>query len=203
MGYTVISPNYSLYPQAKFPDYINDVAKAVAWVFKNKNVCLTFEKMIIGGISAGSFISMMLHFDKRFLANVGVDESQIDGYIFDAGQPTTHFNVLRERGEDTASVRVDETAAIYYITDDYEINDRQKFLILVSDNDIPGRKSQNELLIDTMKSHGYSDECIDYRIIKGFGHAGYVHGLEGTTEYKGKKLHGYTEILDSFIKNEF
>ena len=34
---------------------------------------------------------------------------------------------------------------------------KQSFLILVSDDDIPGRRRQNELLIDTMKTHQYEE----------------------------------------------
>ena len=47
---------------------------------------------------------MMLCMDVRYLAAHGIDardRSQIAGYFCDSGQPTVHFNILRERGIDT------------------------------------------------------------------------------------------------------
>ena len=119
-GIAVVSANYRMYPAAKYPQYIEDAAKAVAWG-------LTHIR------------------------------EWIDGYIFDAGQPTVHYNILRERGIDPKSVRVDGAAPIYYLEGEQVRAKKQFFLIMVSDNDIPGRREQNELMIQTMKTHQYED----------------------------------------------
>ena len=34
-GVCVVSANYRMYPDAKYPDFLVDSAEAVAWVFKN------------------------------------------------------------------------------------------------------------------------------------------------------------------------
>ena len=122
-----------------------------------------------------------------------MEESQIHGYIFDAGQPTTHFNVLRERGVDTAAVRVDEAAPIYYLTEPYTANLQQKFLVISAGDDIPGRKEQNELLIRTMIAHGYEEEQITYKVMEGFTHAQYVWTRDEDGHYP------YATILGKFI----
>ena len=54
------------------------------------------ENLYVGGSSAGAYIAMMLCFDPAYLKPYGV--SNIQGYLFDAGQPTVHFRVLKERG---------------------------------------------------------------------------------------------------------
>ena len=59
---------------------------------------------------------MMLCFDKKYLSLHGIDSDSVKGYIFDAGQVTSHFNVLKEKGKDPRSVIVDKTAPLYYVT---------------------------------------------------------------------------------------
>lgn len=170
----VISPNYRMYPDFGYPAYLEDAAAAVACALKCVKDYANYGQVWIGGISAGGYISMMLHFAKDFLKNCGVDESMVHGYIFDAGQPTTHFNVLRERGMDTAAIRVDEAAPIYYLTEQYKANLDQKFWVICAENDFIGRPEQNQMLIKAMIAHGCEEKQIDYKVMKGFTHAQYV-----------------------------
>lgn len=93
----------------------------------------------------------MLCFDRKYLNNVGVRAEEISGYIHDAGQPTSHFNVLRELGKDSRKVIIDETAPLYYI------GEEQKYppmVFFVSDNDIFCRYEQTMLMIKTLESFG-------------------------------------------------
>lgn len=173
-GIIVVSPNYRMYPDYGFPAYLEDAAAAVACALKCVKEYADYGQVWIGGISAGGYISMMLHFAKDFLKNCGVDESLIHGYIFDAGQPTTHFNVLRERGMDTAAIRVDEAAPIYYLTEKYVANPQQKYLVICAENDFIGRPEQNQMMIKTMIAHGCEESRIDYKTMMGFTHAQYV-----------------------------
>ena len=194
-GIAVASANYRMYPAAKYPQYIEDAAKAVAWGLTHISEWIHYERVLIGGISAGAYLSMMLHFQPLFLKENNIEEERIDGYIFDAGQPTVHFNVLKERGKDPSSVRVDEAAPIYYLEGEHVRAKKQYFLIMVSDNDIPGRREQNELLIQTMKTHRYEGTQIDYYVMKGYTHAGYVDVKDASGSYP------YAEMLYEFIKN--
>lgn len=194
-GIAVASANYRMYPMAKYPQYIEDAAKAVAWGLTHIREWIDYERILIGGISAGAYLSMMLHFQPLFLKENGIEENRIDGYIFDAGQPTVHYNILKERGKDPGSVRVDEAAPIYYLEGERVKAGKQSFLIMVSDNDIPGRREQNELLIQTMKMHQYEDIQIDYHVMKGYTHTGYVNVKDANGSYP------YAEMLDGFIKS--
>lgn len=189
----VVSANYRMYPHIGYPVFIQDAAKAVAYSLECVKEYAEYGRVWIGGISAGGYLSMMLHFATDFLKEVGVDEAQIGGYIFDAGQPTVHFNVLRERGMDTQAVRVDEAAPIYYLTDPYTANLQQKFLVISADNDIPGRQEQNELLVKTMITHGYEPEQITYKLMEGFTHAAYVGQKDEEGHYP------YAAFLGAYI----
>lgn len=196
-GIAVVSANYRMYPEAVYPQYIEDAANAAAWSLKYIKEYIAYERIFIGGISAGAYLSMMLHFQPDFLARCGIDEGQIAGYIFDAGQPTVHYNILKERGMDPGSVRVDEAAPLYYLEGERSKKQEQKFLILVSDHDIAGRREQNELLMRTMETHGYEKSQIHYQVMHGYQHAGYENEKDNAGKYP------YAKLLIKFLENEF
>ena len=162
-GICVVSANYRMYPEAKYPEYLEDAAEAVKWVFDNIGRYGKANKIIVSGTSAGGYISQMLCFDKRWLEEVGLSNADISGYLHDAGQPTTHFNVLRERGLDHRRVIVDEAAPLYYIGLEKSYP-RMRFL--VSDNDMPARYEQIMLVIKTLKYFEYP-ETYDYKVMHG------------------------------------
>lgn len=148
-----ISINYRMYPDAKYPEYIEDCAAAVAWVFKNIGNYGKVNNIYVGGSSAGGYLSMMLCFDERWLAPYGIKPSDIAGWFHDAGQPTTHFAILqKERGMEPYRNVIDEAGPLYYI-------ERGKtyspMIFLVSDNDMPARYEQTLLTVETLRFFGY------------------------------------------------
>lgn len=163
------SVEYTMYPKAKFPDFITDCAKSVAYL-KN-NICRygKCKRLFVGGSSAGGYISMMLCFDERYFKNVGIAPSEIDGYIHDAGQPTSHFNVLKEFGKDSRRVIVDETAPLYFV------GTQEKYppmLFAISDNDMFARHEQTMLMIKTLEGFGHKDNVFLH--VESGKHSSYV-----------------------------
>ena len=153
-GIAVVSANYRMYPDAKYPDFLVDSAKAVAWVFANRKTYGKVTDIYVGGSSAGGYISQMLCFDKSYLAVHGISPMDITGFIHDAGQPTCHFNVLRERGIDTRRVMIDESAPLYHIGADPVY---PPMLVIVSDNDMQNRYEQTMLVMSTLKHFGHTE----------------------------------------------
>lgn len=174
-GIAVASADYRMYPDAKYPDFIEDAAAAVKWVRDHIDGYGKCEGTFIAGTSAGAYLSMMLCFDKKYLKKHGIDSGEITGYVFNSAQPTTHFNVLRERGKDTRSVVIDEAAPIYHIA---ENPNAAPMLILVSDNDIPNRLEQTNLFCNTLRQFGYDDNKIVFKLMKGYEHCSYNHGID-------------------------
>ena len=148
------SVEYSMYPKAKFPDFIEDCAEAVAWVFKHIKEYGECKGIYAGGSSAGGYISMMLQFDKKYLQKHGIDPTDLAGYIHDAGQPTAHFNVLKERGIDSRRVIIDNSAPLFHIGNGTKY---PPMLIIVSDNDMQNRYEQTMLVMSTLKHFGQGD----------------------------------------------
>lgn len=171
-GIGVAKVNYRLYPFAQYPDFIRDCAAALSWTKKHIDEFGKCRKIYAGGSSAGGYITMMLYFDKRYLAPFQLTPLDFAGFVFDAGQPTTHFNVLRERGIDPRRVIVDEAAPIYHIKD---YDGEPPVLIIVSGNDMPNRYEQTQLLMSTMLQFGYPKENIIYRYMESSDHCAYCN----------------------------
>ena len=161
-GIAVVSANYRMLPDYHYPDFLYDSALAVDYTVKYAKENLGLDKIYVGGSSAGGYISMMLCFDKRYLDSVGLDNSVIAGYLHDAGQPTAHFNLLKDRGLDSRRVIVDDTAPLYYIGLEKEYP-RMRFI--VSDNDMNNRYEQTMLTLATLSLFGYSN--YDHTVMHG------------------------------------
>ena len=107
---------------------------------------------------------MMLCFDPMWYAAYGVRPAQIAGYIHDAGQPTCHFNVLKERGIDSRRVIIDNSAPLYHIGNGTKY---PPMLFIVSDNDMKNRYEQTQLVLGTLKHFKYDESKIFYRLMHG------------------------------------
>ncbi len=76
-GYVVVVPDYRLYPEVKFPDFLIDGAKALRWTHDN---AATFggdpQQIFVMGHSAGAHIAAMLALDPQWLDGVGLDPAR-------------------------------------------------------------------------------------------------------------------------------
>ncbi len=147
-GIAVASAEYRMYPHAKYPDFIEDAAAAVAFTMKKAKELGGNGRVFVGGSSAGAYLTMMLCMNPSFLAAVGVSQDDIVGYYSDAAQMFTHFNVLREMGLDTRLQHLDEKAPMYYINENLKLRPVQ---LVYYTNDIPCRPEENELFYVAVK----------------------------------------------------
>jgi acetyl esterase/lipase len=86
-GYVAILPDYRIYPEARFPDFIEDAALAIGWIKRNAG---RFGgdpgQLFVMGHSAGAYIAAMLATDSSWLEPVGlVPGRDIAGLIGIAG----------------------------------------------------------------------------------------------------------------------
>ncbi len=85
-GYVAIVPDYRPFPDARFPAFVEDGAKAVRWVLDH---AADFggdpDRLYLMGHSAGAHIAAMLTLDESYLAAEGVPENSIRGTIALAG----------------------------------------------------------------------------------------------------------------------
>jgi len=73
-GYVVVIPDYRVYPQVRWPTFIEDSAKAVAWAKANvARYGGDPERLVLMGHSAGAYNAALLALDRRWLAAEGLD----------------------------------------------------------------------------------------------------------------------------------
>ncbi|OVE82535.1 hypothetical protein BVY03_00695 [bacterium K02(2017)] len=85
-GYVAVVPNYRLYPEVKFPEFVNDAAQVLSWVKSNiKQYGGNVDRVFLMGHSAGAHIAAMLALDERFIKSVGLKKRSIKGLIGLAG----------------------------------------------------------------------------------------------------------------------
>jgi len=85
-GFVVVIPDYRLYPEVKFPTFLDDGAAAVTWV---QNRIAVFggdpRRVVVMGHSAGAYNAAMLAFDCRYIEAAGGKHADLAGFIGMAG----------------------------------------------------------------------------------------------------------------------
>lgn len=83
-GYDIVVPNYRIYPQAKFPNFLEDNAKAAAFTAE------TFpgRKIVLIGHSAGAYNVLMLGLRSEYLRGAGVDRCETIAGVVGLAAPT-------------------------------------------------------------------------------------------------------------------
>lgn len=190
-GVAVVNANYRMYPKAKYPEFLEDAAEVVAQAFNNMKRYGNVEGIYVGGSSAGGYISQMLCFNRQLLAAYELSPMDVSGFVLDAGQPTCHYNILRERKIDTRRVIVDDSTALYHIGEDSEY---PKMFIIVSDDDIPNRYEQTQLMLSTLKQFGHEDK-ITYKLMHG-KHCEYVSKKDENGDFV------FGKMVCEFIRGE-
>lgn len=85
-GIVTVVPDYRLYPQTRFPGFLEDGAAAVAWARANAaRLGGDPDRIYLMGHSAGAYTAAMLALDPQWLTRAGVDRRSVRGLIGLAG----------------------------------------------------------------------------------------------------------------------
>jgi acetyl esterase/lipase len=81
-GFVTVVPDYRLYPQVKFPLFVDDGALAVAWVQKHaQEFGGDPRRIVLMGHSAGGHEAAFLAYDRKLLDKVGAQPEWIVGMV--------------------------------------------------------------------------------------------------------------------------
>jgi acetyl esterase/lipase len=81
-GVVAVVPDYRLYPAVRFPEFMHDAARAVAWAHANARALGADPARVhVMGHSAGAQIAALLATDPRYLAAEGLAPSDLAGVI--------------------------------------------------------------------------------------------------------------------------
>jgi acetyl esterase/lipase len=86
-GFVTLVPDYAVFPPAKFPEFIEDGARAVAFAHAQaREFGADPARLVLMGHSAGAHIAAMLTFDPQWLAGVGLEAGRdVAGFVGLAG----------------------------------------------------------------------------------------------------------------------
>jgi acetyl esterase/lipase len=81
-GYVTVLPDYRLYPEARFPAFVEDGADALAWVVSHAHeIGGDPRRIYVAGHSAGAHLAAMLAYDRSQLERVGLAADTVRGFI--------------------------------------------------------------------------------------------------------------------------
>ncbi|HSE45161.1 MAG TPA: alpha/beta hydrolase [Gemmatimonadales bacterium] len=98
-GYVFVAINYRLSPAVKHPAHIQDVAKAIAWVYHNiGRYGGDSTRLFVLGHSSGASMAALIATNERYLNAEGLDLSSLSGAILLDG---TAYDVPRRFANDS------------------------------------------------------------------------------------------------------
>ena len=85
-GLVAVVPSYRLFPQVKFPAFVDDVAQAVAWAHAHAvEYGGDVNRIYVMGHSAGAQIAALIAFNAEYLERAGGKQEWVKGFIGLAG----------------------------------------------------------------------------------------------------------------------
>jgi acetyl esterase/lipase len=101
-GYLAAIISYQLFPQVRFPVFIEDAALALAWLHEHvAEYGGDPQQLFVGGHSAGAHSAVMLTLDKHYLAAVGGDVDQWIKGVFGLSGP---YDFLPPKADKVAQI---------------------------------------------------------------------------------------------------
>jgi acetyl esterase/lipase len=169
-GFVVAVPDYRVHPEVGFPVFLDDSAKAVAWVRTHATAHGGDPgRLFLIGHSAGAYNAAMLALDPAHLAAEGVEPTAISGVVGLAGP----YDFLPLTSKILQAIFVaPEMARTQPIT--FARKDAPPMLLATGDGDTTVYPRNTRNLGRRLRELGAPVETVEY---SGLGHAGIVIAL--------------------------
>jgi acetyl esterase/lipase len=169
-GIMVAIADYRLYPQVRYPAFVQDGASAFVYVHANiQRYGGDPKRIFLAGHSAGAYIAVMLAADETYLRDAGADPAWIRGVIGIAGP----YDFLPLKDKDLIAIfdgdNRQDTQPIYYI----DGKRPPMFLATGADDTIVGPKNTFRL---TEKLRAFSSP-VEEKTYPGVGHISIIVSL--------------------------
>jgi acetyl esterase/lipase len=181
--------DYRLYPQVRYPAFVEDGAHALAWLHTHAGKYGgDTGRLFLAGHSAGAYIAVMLAADRRYLTAAGLDPASVRGVIGIAGP----YDFLPLKDDELIAIfegaNRPETQPIHYID-----GLRPPMLLETGMEDTIVSPANTSRLAARLRSIG---SPVEERQYSGIGHIGIIlsllPGLRGRT-------HLYSDML-TFVR---
>ncbi|ABC22797.1 carboxylesterase family protein [Rhodospirillum rubrum ATCC 11170] len=88
LGWITVIPDYRLFPEVRFPAFVEDTAQAVAWTRSEQARDIlgpTNGTLVLMGHSAGAYNAAMVAYDPQWLRAARADPAMVSGFVGLAG----------------------------------------------------------------------------------------------------------------------
>ena len=189
-GFLVFVPDYRLWPEVQYPGFIDDTARAVAYV---KSAAPSWggdpARLFIVGHSAGAYMAEMLALDPHWLELAGMSPRDLAGVVSIAGPA----DFLPITGEDTKEVfgahRNDPATQPINHVDGHN----PPLLLLHGDADETVYLRNSTALAARIRAAGGP---VELKIYPGVGHIGIVLGFSNLFRGKSPVLADTTRFIE-------
>ncbi|HAI10543.1 MAG TPA: hypothetical protein DCM28_02485 [Phycisphaerales bacterium] len=155
-GFGVVTAEYRLSPKAKYPQYNDDAAAAVAWTLEHiAEYGGDPTKLFVTGHSAGGYLAAIVCLDDHRLAKFGHHIDEITASLPVSGQMLTHFTIRKDKGLPFEQATIDEAAPLFYAHDV-----KMPMFLLVGGDDMAARVEENALMAAIRKANGHDVELL-------------------------------------------
>lgn len=164
-GITTVVADYRLYPEVRFPAFVEDAAAAVAWARRNApRINGREDALFVAGHSAGAHIAALLGSDPRYLAAHDMKPADLAGVIGIAGP----YDFLPLRADDLIDIFSDDPQTQARSQPVNHIDgDEPPFLLLHGESDLLVWARNSERLKARFEAIGAP---VELKVYPGVGH---------------------------------
>ncbi|MEO0618500.1 MAG: alpha/beta hydrolase [Pseudomonadota bacterium] len=183
-GYTVVIPDYRLFPEVRFPSFVEDTAAAYSFVAKRFDD--PARPIVVMGHSAGAHMAAFLAFDANYLPDSTRRPAALVGlagpYAFDL---TTY--------ETTADLFTEQQDATKTIPANFVTSSAPPTLLLHGANDETVKRANQKVLAEKLRSVGTT---VETHIPPGLSHVGLVRAFA----WPFRTVNPVVDIVDAFLQ---
>ena len=181
-GAVVVVPDYRLYPQVRFPAFLDDSARATAWTFAHLDqIGGDPDRVFLMGHSAGAYNAIMLALNPSYLAASGISRDRLAGAIGLAGP--YDFKPLNEPDVSDVFAPVGNAAAGQVIT--FADAHAPPLLLLAGTADQQVKPRNTVALTGRVQQAG---GLVEERLYPGVGHIGLIIAIAPIFQAKAPVL---------------
>ena len=190
-GFVAVVPDYRLYPEVLFPDFLDDAAKAARWVKENiARYGGDPRRVFLMGHSAGAHIAAMLTLDGQYLAKVNLSPKDFRGMIGLAGP----YDFLPLKKQTLKTIFGPEEGRWRSQPINYVSGNNPPLLLLVGKKDTLVSPGNTERLAAKVESKGGPVKMVEYA---DYGHTEMVLKLAAPLRGDGVVLDTVAEFIRS------